>query len=141
MPEIVYPSPDADGKPRTWNDVFPIWQNDDEDTEWRIIDQILEAVAINNRFGGKTPAALRAHIIKSQTEWFAEELAKNTGSPHDHKTEFPGKNWAEILELLPEDRKQDLEERAILFKSLGKWLFYIDQVFANLGGAYREYKG
>lgn len=140
MPEVVYPSNDADGNSRTWDQVFPIWKNDDDDNDWRIIDQILEAIAMNNRFGGKEPDALRAEMIAYYTGIVKETLDGLNGEPHNHKEEFPGKSPTEIDILIPADRKKIIEERGKYFRILGRYLFYIDEVFKNLGGAYREYK-
>jgi hypothetical protein len=140
MPEVVVPTPSADGSRRTWNQVFPIWDNDDEDTEWRVIDQILEAIAMNSRFGDKTADELKIHLMSTQHAFFVEEFAKLNGEPHNHKEEFPLVERGATQDQIPEDRKKIMEDRQRCFKSYGKWMFYLEEVFANLGGAYREYK-
>lgn len=114
MPEVVYPSPDAEGNSRTWDVVFPIWKNDNDNSEWRTINTILEAIAMNNRFGGKTVEELRGHLNN--------EIMVNC-----HK-------------FLEEVGTENLEEREKLFRQLGQYLYYVAQVFQNLGGAYREHK-
>src|SRR6185369_3854954 len=109
MPEVVYPTQDAEGNPRNWDDVFPVWKSDD-DVDWRVVNGILEAIAMNNRFGDKTPEQLKESMIEyalSQTDVFLEKDGFKT------------------------------EERTLTFSSLGRHLYYIRKVFENLGGAYR----
>jgi hypothetical protein len=131
MPEVVVPTAAADGSERTWNQVFPIWENDDENTEWRVIDQTLEAIAINNRCGLDTPQELQARLIKAQHEYFKEELAKCEGESYNKKEmELP---------ITPE-RQAILDRRTQLFTAYGKWMFYYTEVFANFGAAWREHK-
>jgi hypothetical protein len=113
MPEQVYPTPNADGTARTWNEVFPIWANKDDQLEWRIIDSILEAIAMNNRFGSKTPEELEFSLAETAQEKLARELDK------------AGDN---------------LEERQDWLRSYGAFTYYLPLVFQNLGGAYRVYK-
>lgn len=114
MPEVVYPTPDAEGNSRTWDQVFPIWKNDNDQKEWRTVNTILEAVAMNNRFGGKTPDQLKEHL--------RQQILDNC-----HK-------------FLEETGTENLEERQNLFGQLGQYLYYVQMVFENLGGAYREHK-
>ncbi len=137
MPEVVVAT-----EGRTWDVVFPIWKNDDQDSEWRIINMILEAIAMNNRFGGKTNEELKATLIKEQHEHYKELFQKLEGGEHDHKAEgfdhntFGCGKGCEV----PEDRTKMMEERALKFRFYGEWRFYLDEVFNNLAGAYREYK-
>lgn len=142
MPEVVYPKPAEDGSPRTWDQVFPIWKNDDEAYEWQLINQILEAIAMNNRFGGETVKQLQARLIKVNTEWFTEKLAKLEGEPHKHEEEFPEANHLDLRCScpVPEDRKELLKERRQVFESYGRVMFYLQRIFEELGGAYREWK-
>jgi hypothetical protein len=140
MPQVIYPSADENGVTRTWDQVFPIWKNDDENTEWRVIDMILEAIAMNSRFGNENVEQMRARLKKTQHDFFAEELAKCVGDPHDYRAEFPDMDRNEIRTALPADRCDLMEKRRVLFTSYGKWMFYIDTVLDNLGGAYREHK-
>jgi hypothetical protein len=111
MPEVVYPSNDEEGKSRTWADVFPVWWKEDND-EYEYINSILYRVACNSRFGCLTAETLKASII--------EEMLKGTKASLETKTVNA--------------------ERDIWFTNLGKMLFYINEVFNNLGGAYRASK-
>jgi hypothetical protein len=142
MPEVVYPQNGEDGKPRTWDVAFPIWQNDDENTEWQIINQILESIAMNNRFGKETVDELQARLKKDQHEWFVSRLKQFEGEKHDHHEEFTSHTQFGCGEdcVIPEDRQKLMEQRRHVFQSYGKWLFYLEEVFAQLGGAYREFK-
>ena len=114
MPEVVYPTPDAEGNARTWDQVFPIWKNENDNVEWRIINTLLESIAMNNRFGGKTVEELRAFLF--------EDMVKN------------------CRKFIEEVGTENLEERNKLFREFGQYVYYLDMVFENLGGAYREYK-
>lgn len=111
MPEVVYPSDDAEGKPRTWDKVFPVWKKEGND-EYEYINSILYRIACNNRFGGKDNETLKASIIAEMIEATKKSLETET----------------------------DDEKRNNWFASLGKMVFYINETFANLGGAYRERK-
>jgi len=142
MPEVVYPKPAEDGSPRTWDQVFPIWNNDDEVYEWQLINQILEAIAMNNRFGDETPEQLQARLMKVNTEWVTEKVAKLEGGVHKHKEEFPEADHSDLGCgcPVPEDRKELLEKRHAAFESYGRVMFYLQRIFEELGGAYREWK-
>lgn len=61
MPEVVYPSDN-----RTWEQVFPDIPDGSDD--WACISDILYAIALNNRFGGKTTHQLRTEITERVTE-------------------------------------------------------------------------
>lgn len=144
MPEVVYPTPNEDGTPRTWVDVFPIWLNDDESTEWQVINAILEGVAMNNRFGDKTPSALKADLKKRYHDYYVEKIATKVGKPHNHKEEgFDHSEFGctkECAKKIPYRRRKVIKERAKYFEYYGKWMYYLEEIFKNLGGAYREYK-
>lgn len=142
MPEVVYPANAEDGSSRTWDQVFPIWNNDDEPYEWQLIDQILEAIAMNNRFGDKTPEQLRDHLLRRNLDLFTEQLAKLEGERHKHSEEFPDVDHYDrgCSCPIPEDRKELMEKRRKTFESCGRVMFYLYRVFDELGGAYREFK-
>lgn len=106
MPEVVYAKGD-----RTWEQVFPILEVEGNH-EWRVIDSVLEAIAMNNRFGDKTPRQLR--------NWWIERVLEET---------------EKLLE-----KEADPQKRLDIFRDCGVNLYYLDRVFRNLGGAYREYK-
>ena len=138
MPEIVYPTPDGEGNERTWDVVFPIWKIDADDNDWRVIDQILESVAMNNRFGKNTPIEEQHRIIASINEQFEKFLQENL----EKLQQLPNVKKADSNLEIPEHQAIDdlLKERSRLFAAYGRWRWYIDHVFANLGGAYRQYK-
>lgn len=143
MPEVVYPKKGADGKPRYWNEVFPIWENDDEHKDYQFIDSILEAIAMNNRFVGKSLPALKRDLKSRYAKYLRETLEKmGDGGVHKHREEFPDSEHRDYgCECpVPEDRKKFIERRDALFESYGRALFYIDRIFEELGGAYREFK-
>lgn len=142
MPEVVYPKNAEDGSQRTWDQAFPIWNNDDEAYEWQLIDQILEAIAMNNRFGDETPTQLRDRLLQANLEHFEAKLREVEGGIHKHREEFPE---AEHTDRgcgcpVPEDRKAMMEKRHKLFESWGRVSFYLFRIFEELGGAYREFK-
>lgn len=140
MPEVVYATPDANGKPRNWNDVFTIWNLNVENSEWRVIDNIMDIVAMNNRMGSRTSDELREHLLK--------EAAKNITSllteTEEKLAALPNPSLDEIREkrdeVITEEHKKILKDRNDLWAHYGKYVFYINAVFDNLGGAYREYK-
>lgn len=135
MPEVVYPTPDEQGNPRTWDNVFPIWSVEQTpDPEWKVINTILEQIAMNNRFGEATPAELKQRI--------AEEIR---GNVNKFLNEVFDKYLIESLNIpdeLPEvsPKEKFFKERASILRQYGTYTLYLDQVFDNLGGAYREYK-
>ena len=139
MPEVVVPTKDpTTGQERTWNEVFPIWNNDDEDTEWRVINQLLETIAINNRMGGKSLKVLKETIRKSQIEFYTRRLDETRPATEldiNYKTHPELKDEASIA-----SRAEVLAQRAHVFEYLGKWMYYLDVVFENFDHAYREYK-
>jgi hypothetical protein len=139
MPEVVYPK-NKGKQSRTWNEVFPIWDQNAEQTDWRVINEILEAIAMNNRFGGKTPAQLKKHIQGSIDKWLAKELEENLAEFQAlSNPELHGLNGVLKSDITPEHEKAE-EKRRSLFATYGRYSYYIKEVFANLGGAYREFK-
>lgn len=115
MPEVVYPKPDESGKERTWGDVFHYLP--DECDDWATINSVLENIAMFNRFGcdecGKFEEH-REHYLNDQYDWFKNYVVKS-------------------------DSKDNDERKKILW-SYGMYIFYANEVYKNLGGAYREYK-
>lgn len=136
MPEVVYPTDGEDGKPRTWDKVFPIWGYD-EPNEWAIINSILEGIAMHNRFGKGTREEFKQTLIDSANRMQTETLEKSLkalGEKKGAKTKTLG--GATVKTPDEELMKARLDQ----FASYGMYRWYVDQVFANLGGAYREYK-
>ena len=112
MPEVVYPSNDETGKPRAWNTMFP--ELPDSHDAWQVINNTLESIAMNNRFGDKTPDQLREHLVKYGQE-FTQDRLREMGS-------FDEAKFDKIM------------------IAHGLYNYYTNYVFDNLGGAYREYK-
>lgn len=143
MPEVVVATPDANGKPRNWAEVFPIWKQNVETSEWRIINEILgDGIAMNNRMGGLTLDELKARIRKNIDEhfktYFDETLAELQALPNP---EMNGMGIAlKNPEELTEDHKKILEKRNTAWASYGKWLYYLDAVFENVDSVYRQWK-
>lgn len=115
MPEVLIPTPYPSGKARTWKNVFPVplAPGNDNLREYRYIDQILEAIAMNNRMDSRTPEELQAHLTEDALNQIRDRLAK------------AGKNE---------------EKRKLVFVDAGMFLFYLREVFANFASAYREHK-
>jgi hypothetical protein len=111
MPQVVVATP-KDGKDRTWHDVFPIWPVED-DPDYTYINEILESIAMNARMGSRTNEEQKAHLIKLVTDNYRKTI---------------------------EDVSLPLEKRNKEFASFGRYMWYIEEVFANLAGSYREWK-
>jgi hypothetical protein len=105
MPEVVYPSGD-----RTWDQVFPDIPDGADD--WKVINDVLYAIALNNRFGDR-------NFVKLQAE-LTEQVRSN------------------LQNFLSTAKTED--EKANIRKSAEMYDKYIPEVFKNLGGAYREHK-
>jgi hypothetical protein len=117
MPEVVYPSPDDNGVGRTWEQVFPIIKGENADKAAADqINDILYGIALNSRFGGKTPAELKLSMRESLDNWFGP-----------------------LLERI-DSGEENLPTRETLFARYGREVWYLDKVFENLGGAYRASK-
>jgi len=134
MPEVVYAKSGED-----WNKVFPIWDQNVENYEWRIINSILEAIAMNNRFGGKSTEELKASILVGIKEQVNEELNKTLIALQALPNPEAGMFGAKV-EDINEDHQKVLDTRRNYWAEYGRWSYYLDAVFENLGGAYREYK-
>jgi hypothetical protein len=99
-------------KKGNWEDVFPILTDEKNALDNAVVNQILYSIAMNNRFGKMSPKELKADIAK--------QIRDNTEKFLSDMT--------------------DPEERRNMFAQFGAYCFYLDKVFANLGGAYREMK-
>lgn len=134
MPEVVYSKSGED-----WNKVFPIWDENVEQYEWRIINSILERIAMNNRFGGKSNDELKASIMKGIREQVEEEHEKTLialqALPNPEHNDFGVKKGD-----ITEEHNKVLNIRNGYWAEYGRWAYYVEVVFENLGGAYREYK-
>lgn len=121
MPEVVYPSPDKNGKSREWKNMFPELPNTHDG--WGIINNTLYTIALNNRMGGQTTEELRKRILDDYNKQMTEMLVKNRMGNK---------------KLSP----KTIEKRSEVFnkwmKDYGIAIWYVNQVFDNLGGAYRE---
>jgi hypothetical protein len=139
MPEVVYATPAEDGTHRNWDDVFPVWKQNAENNEWRVINEILEVVAMNNRMGTKTPEELKQHLIEVVTrnndEMLEDNLKKLQALPNPKMGAL-----GPLKEDITKEHEKVLEERKNTMYTYGLYRYYIDKVFANLGGAYREWK-
>jgi vacuolar-type H+-ATPase subunit E/Vma4 len=140
MPEVVYPTPDANGKSRTWDDVFPIWKLNAENTEWRVINNILEAIAMNNRFGEKTADEMRQHLLDNALNSVSGYLEENESKLRELPNPESGSYGLLNKEDITEAHQKILDERITDWQTYGKYAFYIIRIFENLGGAYREHK-
>jgi len=112
MPEVVYPTDNPqDDTPRTWDQVFP--DLSDHTGDWDIVNGILYQIALNNRFGKFTVDQLRENLNQNAFDDLEINLARS------------GEN--------SDSRHND-------FAHYGRTLYFIKEVFGNLGGAYREHK-
>jgi len=141
MPQVVVPTPDAKGNPRTWDEVFPIWNQNAEVSEWRIINSILESVAMNSRMGDKTPSQLKEILLKDirgQIENILEENLKKLQLLDNPK--INGLGFIENQEEVTSVHKEVLDKRTKVWSEYGRWAYYIDVVIDSVGDTYREYK-
>jgi len=140
MPQVVVAKPDANGEARNWDDVYPIWKQNAERTEWQVINHILEAVAINGRYGGQEPEELKARLIadiKKQIDTELEQTLKEFQALPNPETN--GFGFVKNDDISPE-HEEVIKKRRNLWAEYGTWVYYINDVIDNVVGTYREYK-
>lgn len=115
MPEVVRPTPTKRGRDRNWDEVFPIWkkENDPDNIEGRVINQVLYAIAMDNRMVGTSREELKQQLLDNALR--------------------------SVNEYLTEDG-MNIEERSKTLLVYGQTIYYINEIFNNLGDVYREHK-
>lgn len=94
-----------------WDDVFPIikQQKMTDNAELSVINAILYTIAVNS-FKGLSTTALKNRLKKQAHEDLQKALS---------------------------DTERSDSERQQLYAEYGRSMYYIEEVFRNLGGAYR----